>query len=287
MIRDGALKGWPVTGWRQDRSEIGEDVVIVEEPLEIQVALRGEASMEIFPIAVTMRTPGHDEDLALGFLYTEALIPEPGVIAQGLSLERPSPNEIRVILPETMRIDRERLTRHFYMTSSCGVCGKAAIEAIFVQGYPPLPEAEPVIPIGLLCDLPRRLREAQALFRRTGGLHAAAIFDAEGRLLWLREDVGRHNAVDKAIGAALREGRLPLSRSLMLVSGRAGFEIAQKALRAGIPILAALGAPSSLTLELAQATGMTVVGFLQGDRANVYTAPWRVRMSSLASSDRP
>ncbi|GBD09444.1 Sulfurtransferase FdhD [Candidatus Thermoflexus japonica] len=279
MGRDGALKGWPVTGWRHDRLETREDVVIVEEPLEIQVALPREGTVEIFPVAVTMRTPGHDEDLALGFLYTEALIPEPAVIARGLSLERPSPNEVRVILPMDVWIDRERLTRHFYMTSSCGICGKAAIEAIFAHGYPPLPEEEPVIPIGLLYDLPRRLREAQALFRRTGGLHAAAIFDAEGRLLWLREDVGRHNAVDKAIGAALREGRLPLSRSLLLVSGRAGFEIAQKALRAGIPILAALGAPSSLTLELAQAAGMTVVGFLREGGANIYTAPWRIRQS--------
>ncbi len=277
MGRDGALKGWPITGWRRKHAESREDVVIVEEPLEIQVALPGEGTTEIFPVAVTMRTPGHDEELALGFLYTEGLIDDPQRFARGLRIERPSPHEARVILPPEMRIDRQRLTRHFYMTSSCGVCGKAAIEAVFVQGFPPLPEEEPVIPIGLLYDLPQRLREAQALFRRTGGLHAAAIFDPEGRLLYLREDVGRHNAVDKAIGAALHEGCLPLGRALMLVSGRAGFEIAQKTLRAGIPILAALGAPSSLTLELAQAVGMTVVGFLQEGGANIYTAPWRIR----------
>lgn len=277
MGQDGVLKGWPITGWRREHAEPREDVVIVEEPLEIQVALPGEGTTEIFPVAVTMRTPGHDEELALGFLYTEGLIDDPQRFARGLGIERPLPNEVRVILPPELRIDRQRLTRHFYMTSSCGVCGKAAIEAVFVQGFPPLPEEEPVIPIGLLYDLPRRLREAQALFRRTGGLHAAALFDAEGQLLYLREDVGRHNAVDKVIGAAMREGCLPLGRALMLVSGRAGFEIAQKTLRAGIPILAALGAPSSLTLELAQAVGMTVVGFLQEGGANIYTAPWRIR----------
>jgi len=277
MGQDGVLKGWPITGWQREHARPREDVVIVEEPLEIQVALPGEGTTEIFPVAVTMRTPGHDEELALGFLYTEGLIDDPQRFARGLRIERPSPNEARVILPPEIRIDRQRLTRHFYITSSCGVCGKAAIEAVFVQGFPPLPEEEPVIPIGLLYDLPRRLREAQVLFRRTGGLHAAALFDPEGRLLYLREDVGRHNAVDKVIGAALREGCLPLGRALMLVSGRAGFEIAQKTLRAGIPILAALGAPSSLTLELAQAVGMTVVGFLREGGANIYTAPWRIR----------
>ncbi|MCS6964018.1 formate dehydrogenase accessory sulfurtransferase FdhD [Thermoflexus sp.] len=278
MGRDGAWKGWPITGWRRDHAEAREDVVIVEEPLEIQAVVPGDGTMEVFPVAVTMRTPGDDEELALGFFYTEGLIDDPQPLAHGLSIERPSPNEARVILPPELRIDRQRLTRHFYMTSSCGVCGKAAIEAVFVQGFPSLPEDGPVIPLSLLYDLPRRLREAQTLFRRTGGLHAAAIFDPEGRLRWLREDVGRHNAVDKVIGAALREGCLPLGRAVMLVSGRAGFEIAQKTLRAGIPILAALGAPSSLTLELAQAVGMTVVGFLREGGANVYTAPWRIHV---------
>ncbi len=273
----GALKGWPTTGWRGDCAEQREDVVIVEEPLEIQVVLPGPGAMEILPVAVTMRTPGHDEELAVGFLYTEGLIDDPQAVARDLAVERPSANTVRVVLPPGIRVDRERLTRHFYLTSSCGVCGKAAIEAVFVQGYPPLPEAEPVIPLSLLYDLPRRLHAAQALFRRTGGLHAAAIFDPHGELLWLREDIGRHNAVDKVIGAALREGRLPLGQAIMLVSGRAGFEIAQKTLRAGIPVLAAIGAPSSLTLELAHAVGMTVVGFLQEGRANIYTAPWRIR----------
>ncbi|WP_376792022.1 formate dehydrogenase accessory sulfurtransferase FdhD [Thermoflexus sp.] len=276
MGQDGALKGWPITGWRGSHAERREDVVITEEPLEIQVALLGDGGMEILPVAVTMRTPGHDEELALGFLYTEGLINDLQVIPHGLTLERPSANEVQVLLPPSIRIDRERLTRHFYMASSCGVCGKAAIEAVFVQGYPPLPETEPIVPLALLYDLPRRLRSAQSLFRWTGGLHAAAIFDPQGQLLWLREDVGRHNAVDKVIGAALLESRLPLHNAIMLVSGRAGFEIAQKTLRAGIPILAALGAPSSLTLELAQAVGMTVVGFLQEGGANVYTAPWRI-----------
>jgi formate dehydrogenase family accessory protein FdhD len=276
MERNGMWKPWPVTGLRPGRRERQEDAVIAEEPLEIQIALPNAEGAEVLPVAVTMRTPGDDEDLALGFLYTEGLIDDPRWIRAGLSSERPAPHTVRVVLPPDHGIDRQRLTRHFYMTSSCGVCGKAAVEAVFVQGYPPLPEDEPVIPLSLLVDLPRRMREAQRLFHRTGGLHAAAIFDPAGELLWVREDVGRHNAVDKVIGAALRAGRIPLSHAIMLVSGRAGFEIAQKALRAGIPILAALGAPSSLTLELAHAAGMTVVGFLRPEGANVYTAPWRI-----------
>ncbi|MBO9361770.1 MAG: formate dehydrogenase accessory sulfurtransferase FdhD, partial [Thermoflexus sp.] len=204
MDRDGAWKPWPVTGLRLGRRERQEDAVIAEEPLEIQIAFPNAEGVEVLPIAITMRTPGEDEDLALGFLYTEGLIDDPQWIRAALSPERPAPHTVRVVFPHGRGIDRQRLTRHFYMTSSCGVCGKAAIEAVFVQGYPSLPEDEPVIPFPLLADLPRRMREAQRLFHRTGGLHAAAIFDPAGELLWVREDVGRHNAVDKVIGAALR-----------------------------------------------------------------------------------
>lgn len=272
MGRGGALKGWRAWEWQEERPTPRTDWIVAEEPLEIRVAFPDED----FPVAVTMRTPGEDEDLALGFLYTEGLIDDPACFPR-IRTERPAPNVLRVVVPSEVPFDRQRMTRHFYMTSSCGICGKAAIEAVFAQGFPSLPEDGPVIPAALLYELPRRLEEAQALFRPTGGLHAAAVFDLEGRLLWLREDVGRHNAVDKVVGAALREGCLPLHRALMLVSGRAGFEIVQKALRAGIPLLAAIGAPSSLALELAQAAGMTVVGFLRGQRCNLYTAPWRIQ----------
>lgn len=278
-MRNGNVRRWMIRQVRSEQVRIRADTVITEEPLEIRLVFEQAGRLQIMPLAVTMRTPGNDFELAAGFLYTEGLIDGPEAITRISYCTTGGEqryNVVQVLLSPEVRFDPQRLSRHFYMTSSCGVCGKASIEAIFVQGHPALPTNGPKLTGEMLYGLPRQLQAAQSLFNRTGGLHAAAIFDLRGELLWLREDVGRHNGVDKAVGAALLARQLPLGQALLMVSGRAGFEIAQKALRAGIPILVAVGAPSSLTLELAHRAGMTVVGFLREDRFNVYTAPWRI-----------
>jgi FdhD protein len=234
------------------------DQVAVEEPLEIRIGGR--------PVAVTMRTPGHDEELALGFCLSEGLEPEtasppPDLAANTVEVEAPA-------------FDRERLQRSFYTSSSCGVCGKGALEAVAVES--PRVESELALPGDLLAALPERLRAAQPAFAATGGLHATGLFDAGGKLLCLREDVGRHNAMDKVVGWAFRDGRLPLSQAVLCVSGRLSFELVQKAAVAGCPLLVAVGAPSSLAVELAADRGVTLCGFARGGRLNVYTEPWRV-----------
>jgi FdhD protein len=233
------------------------DEVAVEEPLEIRVDGR--------PLTVTMRTPGHDEELALGFLYGEALIDEarPAGLTEDLAA-----NVIEVAGP----LGRDPGARRFYTTSSCGVCGKGALEEVAVSA-PPSP-AGPLVARALLARLPERLR--QPGFRRTGGLHATGLFDASGRLLLAREDVGRHNAMDKVIGHALRAGWLPLGGRILCVSGRLSFELVQKAAVAGAPILVGVGAPTSLAVGLAADRGMTLAGFARGDRVNVYTGAERV-----------
>jgi FdhD protein len=234
------------------------DAVAVEEPLEIRVD--GE------PLSVTMRTPGHDEELALGFLYGEGLIEEARPV--GLS-EDLAANTIEVRGP----LLRDPGARRFYTTSSCGVCGKGALEEVAAVAGPPLGPG-PRLQRELLAALPDRL--VQPGFERTGGLHATGIFDADGELLWSREDVGRHNAMDKAIGRALLDGALPLSERLLCVSGRLSFELVQKAAVAGAPILVGVGAPSSLAVELAADRGMTLAGFARRGRVNVYTGAERV-----------
>jgi FdhD protein len=234
------------------------DVVAVEEPLEIRIGGR--------PVAVTMRTPGHDEELALGFALSEGLRPEAARIPDDLAA-----NTIELEAPG---FDPDRLARSFYTSSSCGVCGKGALEAVAVEA--------PRIESGLharpeiLAALPDRLREAQPAFEVTGGIHATGLFDAEGTLLCLREDVGRHNALDKVVGWAFRAGRLPLADAVLCVSGRLSFELVQKAAVAGCPLLVAVGAPSSLAVELAADRGVTLCGFVRDGRMNVYTEPWRV-----------
>jgi FdhD protein len=233
------------------------DAVAVEEPLEIRV--------DGAPLAVTMRTPGEDEELALGFLYGEGLIDGPR--RAGLS-EDLAANVVEVEGP----LLRDPGQRRFYTTSSCGVCGKGAIEEVAVHSAP-LPQG-PVLPRALLADLPERLR--QPTFQRTGGLHATGLFDAEGNLLLVREDVGRHNAMDKVVGRALLDGRVPLHRHVLCVSGRQSFELVQKAAVAGAPVLVGVGAPSSLAIRLAQERGMTLCGFARGGRVNVYTGEERV-----------
>ena len=234
-----------------------EDAVAIEEPLEIRVD--GAA------LAVTMRTPGHDEELALGFLYGEGLIDGPR--EAGLT-EDLANNIVEVSGPLT----RDPGVRRFYTTSSCGVCGKGALEEVAVLSAPV--SAEPTIPRALAAELPNRLD--QPGFRRTGGLHATGLFDPDGELLFVREDVGRHNAMDKVVGRALMDGRLPLSGRMLCVSGRLSFELVQKAAVAGAPILIGVGAPSSLAVELADDRGLTLCGFARRGAVNVYTQPQRI-----------
>jgi len=241
----------------EGRSE--PDELAVEEPLEIRVS--GE------PIAVTMRTPGHDEELALGFLSSEGFQPRSAGPPADLAA-----NAIEVELD--VPLDPERVRRNFYTSSSCGVCGKGAIEAVRVEA-PPV-ESGLRVSLDVVAGLPARLLGRQEAFAATGGLHATGLFDAAGELLCLREDVGRHNAMDKVIGWAFLGGRLPLSAAILCVSGRLSFELVQKAAVAGCPLMVAVGAPSTLAVELARDRGVTLCGFVRGGRVNVYSEPWRV-----------
>jgi FdhD protein len=254
------------------------DLLAVEEPLEIRVVPEVAGHRERHSVAVTMRTPGHDHELAAGFLYSEGALPgRAGVvsIAHCDAGEGPERNVVEVVLHPGVAFDAARFTRNVYTTSSCGVCGKTSIE--LVRGLCATPPVGRVpFAAGLLTELPAALRDGQAVFSHTGGLHAAGLFAADGRLLLLREDVGRHNAVDKVVGALLLADELPASDRLLLVSGRASFELVQKAIAAGIPALAAIGAPSSLAVELAGEFGLTLVGFLGERRFNVYAGGERI-----------
>jgi FdhD protein len=234
------------------------DQVAVEEPLEIRINGR--------PVAVTMRTPAHDEELALGFCLSEGLQPRDARLPDDLAA-----NTVDVDAPA---FDPARLQRSFYTSSSCGVCGKGALEAVSVEA--PRVESELRLPLSLVASLPDRLRESQAAFAATGGLHATGLFSGAGELLCVREDVGRHNAMDKVVGWAFREQLLPLSEHVLCVSGRLSFELVQKAAVAGCPVLVAVGAPSSLAVDLAADRGITVCGFVRGGSVNVYTEPWRI-----------
>ncbi|MBK8923436.1 MAG: formate dehydrogenase accessory sulfurtransferase FdhD [Saprospirales bacterium] len=251
------------------------DMLVVEEPMEIRISHGVGAARRQLRVAVTMRTPGDDEDLAAGFLFTEGIIPDFSAVMAVKWLEE---NTLLIELHPGIRVEEERLTRHLFISSSCGLCGKASLDAVqTVSCYFPAP-GKPVFSDTQIYHLPTILRIAQTTFESTGGLHAAGLFDAQGHLTILREDVGRHNAVDKVIGAALRNAYpLPFRENALLVSGRAGFELVQKAVMAGIPLLAAVGAPSSLALELAESTGMTLIGFLRGKRFNIYTGADRIR----------
>lgn len=245
-----------------------QDQLVREEPLEIRV--RGRS------VAVTMRTPGHDEELAAGFLLSEGLVQQRSdVIGIAPCLQGSAPqNTLNVFLSPKVSVNFEQLTRHVFASSSCGLCGKTSIAAIH-QHFPPI-ETPITVSAKALLGLPERLRVAQSAFQQTGGLHAAAICSATGRLLLVREDVGRHNAVDKVIGRGLLDDRLPFNAHILLVSGRASFEIVQKALAARIPVIAAISAPSSLAVEFAEQSGQTLVGFLRDGRFNVYTGKGRI-----------
>lgn len=255
-----------------------EDDVAAEEPLEIRVAGRG--------LAVTMRTPGHDRELAAGFLLTEGVVREPGDLLDVFAcrdLPRGTEGNVveAVLSPATRaRFDPERLTRHVFTSSSCGLCGKATLEALFTDRAP-LPAGDHPGEHGRFAAAnlhawPERLRAAQPAFAATGGLHAAARFSARGQLLAVREDVGRHNALDKLLGAALLAGEIPLANDAVLVSGRLSYELVQKCHAAGVRLLAGIGAPSSLAVAAAEAAGITLVGFLRADRANIYTHATRL-----------
>ena len=244
---------------RQPEGRKVGDRVAVEEPLEIRIGGH--------PIAVTMRTPGHDEELALGFCLTEGLQPTSAAPPADLAA-----NTIEVDAPA---VDLGRVQRSFYTSSSCGVCGKGALEAVAVEAA--YIESPLEVDFELLATLPDRLREGQAAFAATGGLHATGLFAPDGELLCLREDVGRHNAMDKVIGWAFLERRLPLAEGILCVSGRLSFELVQKAAVAGCPLLVAVGAPSSLAVQLARDRGLTLCGFAREGRLNLYTEAWRVR----------
>jgi FdhD protein len=258
-----------------------DDFVAVEEPLEIQLGALTAAGSAAKSISITMRTPGDDVELALGFLLTEGIIQSAeqvidishrGPAAEGSGRQ----NSIRINLHPDLDIAFEKLQRHFYTTSSCGVCGKASLDALYVAGQISLIDQKTSFSRDMIVALPDRVREKQSLFESTGGLHAAAVFDAHGEILVVKEDVGRHNATDKAIGALLVAGKLPGHQLGLLVSGRASFELMQKALVAGIPLLAAVGAPSSLAVSTAREFGMTLIGFLRNGSFNIYAGEQRL-----------
>lgn len=266
---------WTVEGAQKRRAA---DRLAIEEPLEIQLA----AGLAQRTLAVTMRTPGDDYDLVAGFLYAEGIIAGKHDIAQMIYCvdgqpDRQEYNALRVILNTSTLPELPQLDRYFFTNSACGVCGRAMLDDLEARALPPLAAMPPIKP-ALLAALPGALRQAQTVFEATGGLHAAALFDIDGTLLALREDVGRHNALDKLIGWGVRERRLPFSRQIILVSGRAGYELLHKCRVAGAAFFCAVSAPSSLAVDLAQRFGVTLVGFLRGARFNVYTHAERVEM---------
>ena len=253
------------------------DTLATEEPMEIRL-VTGE---DIQKVAVTMRTPGADFELAAGFLYGEGIVTSRDDIRRISYCVDPEVdaeqqyNIVNVELRPGTTYDVRSLERHFYTTSACGVCGKASLEQLELRGCPVIPPG-PEVSAQMIYALPEKLRKTQSLFDSTGGLHAAALFDAEGNLLALREDVGRHNATDKLVGWALLDGKLPLNGHIVVVSGRSSFEILQKCLTAGVPVVCAISAPSSLAVDVARDFGMTLVGFLRGERFNVYAGAERV-----------
>jgi len=259
-----------VTRWHDGAARRDNDLVAREEPLEIRV--RGRS------VAVTMRTPGCDEELAAGFLVTEGLLRQRDDVVEIAPCTQGEAaltgNVLNVFLAPDVEVDFEKLTRHVFASSSCGLCGKATIEEVH-QHFPPVASALNISARTLLA-LPAKLRAIQTTFERTGGLHAAAIFNADGELIVLREDVGRHNAVDKVLGYGLLNRLLPFDHHVLLVSGRASFEILQKALAARIPVVAAVSAPSSLAVEFTRESGQTLVGFLRGETMNIYSGAERI-----------
>ena len=275
----GAAVRAPVVAYSGAGVERRSDLVATEEPLEMRVSVEEGGRRVRHPVAVTMRTPGHDFPLAAGFFFTEGIVPSHEAIASIAYCEEVAAtaerNVLDVSLRPGVRFDPARFSRNVYTTSSCGVCGKTSIDLVRTV-CPALPVGRERIAPEVLTALPATLRRAQPVFSRTGGLHASGLFDPGGRLLLQHEDVGRHNALDKLVGTLLLDGALPASDRVLVVSGRASFELVQKALAAGIPVLAAVGAPSSLAIELAREFGLTLVGFLRDGRFNVYSGEERI-----------
>ena len=274
--------------WRTEVVEVSktgviakDDVLAVEEPMEIRVVFGPSEKRRGKSLSITMRTPGNDFELAVGFLYTEGVIASASEIASvefvGPKTEgRNDPNAVRVELVPGKELDISKFQRHFYTTSSCGICGKASLDALKAQGFERLIESPDTIDADLVFQLPDRLRAQQDVFEKTGGLHAAGLFNGEGSLVSIREDVGRHNALDKLIGEQLLNPTLPMGKGILVVSGRASFELLQKTLTASIPIMIAVGAPSSLAVELAAEYNLTLIGFASSTRFNIYSGRNRI-----------
>ncbi|MGN6032909.1 MAG: formate dehydrogenase accessory sulfurtransferase FdhD [Thermomicrobiales bacterium] len=281
--RPGSKSSVQVLSIEAGHADLRPDELATEEPLEIRIIAGGERR----PLAVTMRTPGQDFELAAGFLHAEGVIASRDDIARisycvdpDIDAEQQY-NIVNVTLRSGVMPDLAPLERHVFTSSACGVCGRASLDALMERGCVAVPSG-PEVAIETLWQLPETLREAQRIFGRTGGLHAAALFTADGTLLTVREDVGRHNALDKLVGWALLEGRLPLHGCILLLSGRSSFELLQKSAVAGIPIVASVSAPSSLAVETARRFGITLIGFLRGERCNVYSGRERVLLEGPA-----
>lgn len=270
----GRSQPFEVAKMRGNLRESVIDRVAVEEPLEIRLGYEQGGERRARSISITMRTPGDDEALALGFLFTEGVVTSP----EDIAIVKPcdGDNTIRVELEDGVAVDLDRLQRHFYTNSSCGVCGKTSLDALHTQGVTRLADNDGLFSRAAIIAFPDRLRASQKTFDETGGLHAAAAFDSKGELIVLKEDIGRHNAVDKVIGVLLSEGRLPASDMGLMVSGRASFELVQKTLVAGVPLLAAVSAPSSLAVELAREFNVSLIGFLRGENFNIYAGEERI-----------
>lgn len=268
-----------IKSWKNGEVEVKTDLLAIEEPLQIKLHIGEGDNWQEKPLAVTMRTPGHDFELAIGFLFAENIIQK----REDVQLiryckrvkEEEKGNVLIVKLDPSIRFDSSVLDRYFLINSSCGVCGKSAIDAIKVNGDG-FSKDFPIVHSNVLLNLNKVLLKEQTVFKHTGGIHAAALFDTKGELVLLREDVGRHNAFDKLVGAALEQGYELMSESLLMLSGRVSFELIQKAIRAGIPIIVAIGAPSSLAVSLAEEKGITLIGFLKNERFNIYSGGERL-----------
>jgi len=255
-----------------------DDAVAVEEPLEIRLGRVVDGRLRLQPVSITMRTPGDDYELAAGFLFTEGILQSNAQVREIVHCGKGkvATNTLRVELVAGVEVDMARLERNFYTTSSCGVCGKTSLEALATGAHPVLPPEGFTVDAKLIDELPERLQTQQHAFRSTGGLHASALFTRTGELLGLREDVGRHNALDKLIGSRFLAGTLPANDTILFLSGRASFELLQKAVMAGIPVVCAVGAPSSLAIAAAREFGVTLLGFVRGRRFNVYSGQERL-----------